>query len=112
MWKPDSLVFFLIGEKDKKRKSAVPAYQKLYEITQMSKEEAEKSIKKYLEGWYQMNKNAPWYNNHLRDSGYSGYWAWEVAAVVKIMGLDDSSFKNNPYYPYDMVHWVSPLSPP
>ncbi|MCL1933400.1 MAG: DUF1911 domain-containing protein [Candidatus Azobacteroides sp.] len=105
MWKPDSLVFFLIGEKEKQRKSAVPAYQKLYEITKLPKSEAEKSIKKYLESWYEMNKHVPWYNNHLRDNGYSGYWAWEVAAVVKLIGLDDSSFKDNQYYPYDLVHW-------
>jgi hypothetical protein len=105
MWKPDSLVFFLIGEKDKQRKSAVPMYQKLYDITQLPKAEAEIRIKKYLESWYEKNKHAPWYNNHLRGYGYSGYWAWEVGAVVKLMQLDDSSFKDNPYYPYDLVHW-------
>lgn len=36
---------------------------------------------------------------------YKGYWAWEVATVVKVKGLYDTSFKDNPYYPYDMVHW-------
>jgi hypothetical protein len=104
MWKPDSLVFFLIGE-DIQRKSQVPAFEKLYKITQLTKEKAEPKIKEYLDNWYQMHKDAPWYENHTRRRGYSGYWAWEVAAVVKLMKLNDSGLKDNPYYPYDIVHW-------
>ena len=103
IWKPDNLIFFLLGDQENKRQGDTP-YEKLYEITQLTKEEAEKRIKDYLEKWYRMHKDDPWYNTHLRDTGYSGYWAWEVAAVVKKMGLDDTRFKNNPYYPYDMVH--------
>lgn len=105
IWKPDSLIFYLLGDQDKKRDSTFPAYSKLYQITQQSKTEAETSLGKYLDNWYGMHKEEPWYNTHLRDTGYSGYWAWEVAAVVKVKGLDDSKFKDNPYYPYDMVHW-------
>lgn len=105
IWKPDSLIFYLLGDQDKKRDSTFPAYNKLYQITQQSKAEAETSLGKYLDNWYDMHKEEPWYNTHLKDWGYSGYWAWEVAAVVKVKGLDDSKFKDNPYYPYDMVHW-------
>ncbi|GEM55832.1 hypothetical protein B0A58_08770 [Flavobacterium branchiophilum NBRC 15030 = ATCC 35035] len=104
MWKPDNLIFYLIGAKDNQRKGGKP-YEMLYEITQLPKLEAEKAIKDYLEVWFSLHQTDPWYNTHLRDSGYSGYWAWEVAAVVKVMKLNDSSFKDNPYYPYDMVHW-------
>ena len=104
IWKPDNLIFFLMGDAKNKRKGDKP-YEKLYEITQLPKLEAEKAIKDYLEVWYSLHQTDPWYNTHLRDSGYSGYWAWEVAAVVKVMKLNDSSFKDNPYYPYDMVHW-------
>ncbi|GAA4207962.1 DUF1911 domain-containing protein [Pedobacter jeongneungensis] len=103
IWKPDSLVYFLIGE-NTERTGDTP-YQKLYEISKLSKPEAESAIEKYLDKWYGMHKDDPWYNTHLRDKGYSGYWAWEVGAFVKVMGLDDSRFKDNIYYPYDMVHW-------
>ena len=34
-----------------------------------------------------------------------GYWSFESGALVKILGLDDSSLKEVQYYPYDMVHW-------
>lgn len=104
MWKPDSLIFFLIGQPDRKRKGG-RAYEMLYKITQLPKPEAEAGIKKYLQKWYDLHKDDPWYNTHIRDYGYSGYWAWEVAAVVKVMQLDDSGFKDDPFYPYDMVHW-------
>lgn len=104
MWKPDSLVFFLIGGSIQ-RKSQVPAFEKLYNITQLPNDKAEKKIKAYLDNWYQMHKDAPWYDSHTRSYGYSGYWAWEVAAVVKSMNLNDDSFKDNPYYPYGIIHW-------
>jgi hypothetical protein len=32
-------------------------------------------------------------------SGFVGFWAFEVAAVVKIKALDDSSFRENRFYP-------------
>ncbi|GAA4207968.1 DUF1911 domain-containing protein [Pedobacter jeongneungensis] len=102
IWKPDSLIYFLIGE-NTERTGDTP-YQKLYEISKLSKPEAESAIEKYLDKWYGMHKDDPWYNTHLPDKGYSGYWAWEVGAFVKVMGLDDSRFKDNIYYPYDMVH--------
>ncbi|GEM55833.1 hypothetical protein B0A58_08775 [Flavobacterium branchiophilum NBRC 15030 = ATCC 35035] len=104
IWKPDNLIFFLMDDAKNKRKGD-KSYEKLYEITQLPKLEAEKAIKDYLEVWYSLHQTDPWYNTHLRDWGYSGYWAWEVAAVVKVMKLNDSGFKDNPYYPYDMVHW-------
>ena len=43
IWKPDSLVFFLLGETNKKRKGIEP-YEKLYQITQLPKEKAEEAI--------------------------------------------------------------------
>ena len=46
------------------------------------------------------------YNSHKKEVPlYRGYWSIETATLVKVMNLDDSSFKNNVYYPYDLVHW-------
>ncbi|OXA75458.1 hypothetical protein B0A58_08760 [Flavobacterium branchiophilum NBRC 15030 = ATCC 35035] len=80
--------------------------QKLAEILNSnSKLEAEVLIKDILENYFYTKENLQSsYNTHNTEF-YSGYWAWEVAAVVKVMKLNDSSFKDNPYYPYDMVHW-------
>jgi hypothetical protein len=36
---------------------------------------------------------------------YYGRWSFEAAAVVAIKGLDDASFRDNPYYPKDLVDY-------
>ena len=113
-WTPDQLLWFMLNSRlkeDEKQtyadKLAFPKlYKGLFKLTQISDaQEAKKALKDYIEKWYNLNKDAPWYNNHLKKNCYRGYWAWEVAAVAKIMNIDDSDLKDNPYYPYDMVHW-------
>ena len=112
-WTPDLLLWFMLNsrlKKDEKQtyadKIAFPKlYKGLFKLTQISDaQEAKKALEDYIEKWYNLNKDAPWYNNHLKKNCYRGYWAWEVAAVAKIMHIDDSDLKDNPYYPYDMVH--------
>jgi hypothetical protein len=109
-WHPDALLWFLLNSKIRGTNTPdsvmFPSiYKRLYDITKLSKQEAEATVNDYLTNWYTLHKTDPWYGTHLKDKGYSGYWAWEVAAVVKVLGLDDSNFKYNPYYPYDIVHW-------
>lgn len=113
-WPPDDLLWFMLNSRIKddekqnyaERLSFPKTYRGLYNVSKArDKEEAKKRLTVYIGKWYQLNKDAPWYNTHLRDNGYSGYWAWEIAAVAKIMQIDDSHLKDNSYYPYDMVHW-------
>ena len=62
-------------------------------------------IKKYLEKhWY--NKDCGCYEAHKsKENVYYGYWSFEAGAVAKILGVDDSSLKDEQYYPYDLVHF-------
>ena len=55
----------------------------------------------YLSNWYQMNRNEIWYNSHLdleNKSSYVGYWAFEAAALVYLLDLDDSSLYKHLFY--------------
>ena len=113
-WTPDQLLWFILNSRLKKDEEQTHAdklafpklYKGLFKLTQVSDaQEAKKALEDYIEKWYNLNKNAPWYNSHLKKNCYRGYWAWEVAAIAKIMNIDDSGLKDNPYYPYDMVHW-------
>ena len=113
-WTPDQLLWFILNSRLKKDEEQTHAdklafpklYKGLFKLTQVSDaQEAKKVLEDYIGKWYNLNKNAPWYNSHLKKNCYRGYWAWEVAAVAKIMHIDDSDLKDNPYYPYDMVHW-------
>lgn len=114
-WTPDLLLWFMLNsrmkEQEKQKYAETLAYPRLYNglykvIQAPNAAAAKDALSKYLDRWYNLNSNAPWYNSHLKDNSYRGYWAWEVAAVAKIMHIDDSDLKNNQYYPYDMVHWA------
>jgi hypothetical protein len=77
-------------------------FSKLREAMQEpDKAKAEKLIHDFLKkDWYKNHKDAGWYNSHKsKHDTYFGYWSFESAAVVKIKGLDDSSFRDNQYYP-------------
>lgn len=81
--------------------------QKLAQILKSSSvQESETLAKESLENYFYTKENLQTSYDSHKTEFYSGYWAWEIAAIVKILALDDNSFKDNPYYPYDIVHWL------
>jgi hypothetical protein len=109
----DYLIDYLIFSKDKNRKISNKImfknpYKTIIEIIESGTKNAEIRLKKYLsKEWYRGHKDSYWHNNHKSNyNTYFGYWSFESGALVKILGLDDSSLKGMSYYPYDMVHWV------
>lgn len=65
--------------------------------------EAAKYVGEFLEKNF-YHKYTGFYDFHKSKIDlYYGYWSFESAAVVKIMGLDDSSFRDHEYYPKDLV---------
>ena len=81
-------------------------FKKLREaIIETDKIEAEKLTKEFIkQDWYKNHKGQGWYDSHKSKYDiYYGYWSFEAAAIVKIMGLDDSSFRNCDYYPKDLL---------
>lgn len=74
-----------------------------------NKTNAIRYLDEYLSDWYTMNKFEVWYNSHLAppdDMKYCGYWAFEVAAMVYFLDLDDSTLNKHLFYPKDMVEWI------
>jgi hypothetical protein len=76
--------------------------QEIVELAKTDKEKALSSLKKYLTQWY---KSIEIKTHKSKWNIHTGYWCWEAGALVKILGLDDSSLKDQQYYPYDMVHF-------
>ena len=76
------------------------------ELAKTNKEKAVERLQEYLKKeWYKGHSDCGWYNDHKSKWGvHFGYWSFESGALVKILGLDDSSLQGLPYYPYDMVH--------
>lgn len=114
----DLLFEFIIVAKIKDRKRIKEeSYQEYFGVPQILeklrqaigetvKSRAEKLVKEFIsKDWYKNHKDSSWYNSHKsKHDTYFGYWSYETAAVVKIMGLDDSSFLDCQYYPGDFVH--------
>ncbi|QND51891.1 DUF1911 domain-containing protein [Phyllobacterium sp. 628] len=66
----------------------------------------EVAISQFLKNWYPTLRkmNVAWIDNHKsKHDTYFGYWCFEAAAAVKVLGLDPDVFKNTPYFPYDLV---------
>ncbi|GHS86870.1 hypothetical protein FACS189487_01910 [Campylobacterota bacterium] len=77
---------------------------KLVALIQAPPSEQPKLLKKYVERWYQLNKPIPWYDFHKGAEGaYEGYWCFEVALVVMLLGIDDQAVTAHPHYPADLV---------
>ena len=113
----DNLFEFIIRTKLKDRKPITEeSYQEFFgvphtfeklrlAINETDKTKAEKLVQEFItKDWYTNHKDAGWYNSHKsKHDVYCGYWSFETAAVVKIMGLEDSSFIDCQYYPKDLV---------
>lgn len=63
-------------------------------------------VKQYLKEWYGSFRRAYWHDSHKgpEGGGFFGYWAVEVAGIVKAFGMDDSAFRDMPYYPRDLLN--------
>ena len=59
--------------------------------------------------WYPGFKDFGWYDSHKNTKRghnlYFGYWCFEAGAIVKLLKWNDSDFKEQQYYPYDLVHY-------
>lgn len=74
-----------------------------------TKEEALVDLTAYLKDWYTpIHEDQIWYNSHTDEDGwfYHGYWAFEAAALVYLLDLDDTSLHKFLYYPKDLVEYA------
>lgn len=103
----DPVIEFLI-EGSAVEGSATAPYDRLLDVIRSNNQHEQlQKIKEYLElHWYDGNRQAGWHDTHNhRDAIYCGYWSFESGAVVKVLGINDNSMKDAPYYPYDLVHY-------
>ena len=110
----DSFIDFLVNSRCSQHKVSEKilfrkyiACETLSKLSQLQGQEAIDLINIYLNKYFYTKESiGREFNSHKQANNmYNGYWAWEIAAIVKIKQLNDSSLKENPYYPYDIVHW-------
>lgn len=86
-------------------------YKLLLDAIEAVPEKQAELMKQFLKNWYSSMKKTYWYNRHMRlNAGFFGYWCIEAAGAVKAFGIDDTSFRDMPYYPKDLVHPQEPQS--
>ena len=106
----DTLLKRLItGKAAKKARADSLFFPKIYSplLVAIDAEEKEQPrlFKIFLEKWYKNMKPTYWHENHKgpENGGFFGYWAIEAAGAVKTFDIDDSDFRDMPYYPKDLV---------
>ena len=68
-------------------------------------------IKEYLSRhWYKGHSDSYWHGNHNRQMTYFGYWSFESAAVVNILGLNPEAVNGVDYFPHDILSNASPIA--
>jgi len=93
-------------EEIKFKKSFKPTTE-IIRLAESDKNAAVQRLKKYLEKeWLNMRKDGMMHNkSHLKEKTfeYLGYWCIEAAALVIMLGLDDTTLKDCAYYPSDLI---------
>ena len=60
---------------------------------------------RFLAVYYDGMQDAYWHNTHLSDdSGYFGYWCFELAAFVRELRINDATFADSAFFPRNLVH--------
>ncbi|MDR2187952.1 MAG: DUF1911 domain-containing protein [Azonexus sp.] len=83
-------------------------YRKLLKVFAAAPDKRPPLMVKYLEEWYEASRREPYVNQH--DSyRFEGYWSWEAAATAWMLDIDDSTFRDMPFYPRDLVDFARAL---
>ncbi len=75
-------------------------------LSKNDKQQATQKVHSYLEEgwldslrWLTAGEEVP----HESKVSYFGYWDYVSAAITKLCDLDDSSYRDSPYYPADLM---------
>ncbi|AXV83405.1 hypothetical protein CJO92_17510 (plasmid) [Ralstonia solanacearum] len=80
-------------------------YFKTLKIFAAEPEQRPALMAKYLDEWYKASRREPYYDSHTKGRlhSYLGYWSFEAVAIVVELNIDDSSFRNKPFYPAELA---------
>ena len=102
----EKLVGTRIGGRKQTDKVLYPKpYQFLRGTIEAAPEHQGKIMTEFLKDWYPAMKQAYWYECHKEKEGggFFGYWSIEAAGIVKAFNIDDTEFREMPYYPKDLI---------
>lgn len=85
-------------------------YRELFKVFDATSEKRPALMAKYLDDWYLASRREPYTDQHdVEGLPFYGYWSWEAAAVTWLLDIDDSSYRDMPFYPRDLVDFARRL---
>ena len=80
-------------------------YNELLSAVSSEGDEQQQALRAYLKKWYRGMRNCYWHDRHKArsDAGFFGYWAFEAGLVTVLWGVDDTPYRDLPFYPKDLV---------
>src|SRR5699024_3386898 len=83
--------------------------EEIIELAETQTAAASDRLFTYMEKeWFQGHYGYGWKNAN-KEPDYVGFWSCESAALAKILGVDDTSLKDNNHYPYDLAHYKNTM---
>lgn len=82
-------------------------YAGLVDVWRCAPAERASKLNDFMGKWKRNIKPIYWSNSlEGAEGAYFGYWAFDVALAVMLLGIDDTALKSNPHYPADLVAWA------
>jgi hypothetical protein len=88
-------------------------YQLLLDCVKAKAEQRPALMTAFLKRWFKGQKECDWWGSHINrrgtpilDTGFFGYWAFEAALVTYLWDIDDSSYRDLPHYPKDLIDYA------
>jgi len=79
-------------------------YGPLLAVLEAPAEAREVLMGKFVKTWYNQSRKMPWWGDHSRvPHMYIGYWCLEAAVVSVLLDIDDTTFRDNEFYPADLA---------
>jgi Domain of unknown function (DUF1911)/Domain of unknown function (DUF1910) len=88
-------------------------YQLLLDCVKAEPDARPALMTKFLKRWFKGQKECDWWGLHINrtsdpilKTGFFGYWAFEAALVTYLWDIDDSSYRDLPHYPKDLIDYA------
>jgi hypothetical protein len=114
----DELFELLLAKLDRKSFEAEGVvhedpYQLLLDCVKAEPAKRPVLMSKFLKRWFKGQKECDWWGSHIPrkgttvlDTGFFGYWAFEAALVTYLWDIDDSTYRDLPHYPKDLIDYA------
>lgn len=60
----------------------------------------------YLQSWYDMSEDEPYFGTNRKGFQFFGYWSLEAAAISIVLGIDDTSYRDDIFYPRELADYA------